>query len=141
VKVLFLDDMEGRHKHAQEWFGPDVSIVPARTAPEFLGLYLLAQSSRQPFVLVSLDRDLGGQWTGEDVVDQILRLHSLHLAVAMELFRPEFAIHSWNIPGAERMANRLRWAGFDVARKPFSPPGYESALDEELLRRNPEVAP
>jgi hypothetical protein len=65
VKVLFLDDMEERHKHAPEWFGPGATIVPARTAPEAIGLYLLVQSSREPFALVSLDRDLGGQWTGE----------------------------------------------------------------------------
>lgn len=139
MKVLFLDDMEERHKHAQEWFGPGASIVQAHTAPECIGLYLLAQSSREPFALVSLDRDLGGQWTGEDVVDQIVRLHED--GAGLWLARPALAIHSWNIPGAERMHNRLTWAGFSVTRKPFSPAGYELTLNEEMLRRTPRVAP
>lgn len=133
MRVLFLDDMEERHEHAQEWFGPGATIVPAHTAPECIGLYLLSQSSRAPFALVSLDRDLGGQWTGEDVVDQILRLHEA--LPGSEFVRPVFAIHSWNIPAAERMANLLTWAGFSVQRLPFSPAGYERALDEEMLRR------
>lgn len=135
MRVLFLDDIEERHRHALEWFDAGAAIVPARTAQECIGLYLLVQSSRDPFSLVSLDRDLGGQWTGEDVVDQILRLHGSTTATDLGLARPAFAIHSWNIPGAERMANRLQWAGFDVMRRPFSPAGYERALDEEMLRR------
>jgi hypothetical protein len=139
MRILFLDDLEERHKHAQEWFGPAATVVPAHTAPEALGLYLLAQSSRQPFALVSLDRDLGEQWTGEDVVDQILRLHEAF--PGPEFVRPPFAIHSWNIPAAERMANRLQWAGFSVQRIQFSPAGYERALNDELLRRTTKAAP
>jgi hypothetical protein len=88
---------------------------------------------------VSLDRDLGGQWTGEDVVDQIVRLHDATTTTDLGLARPAFAIHSWNIPGAERMANRLQLAGFSVTRRPFSPSGYELALDEEMRRRSPVV--
>lgn len=133
MKILFLDDMEERHKHAREWFGAGDEIISVRSAPECVGLYLLAQSSLHPFDLVSLDRDLGGMWTGEDVVDQILRLHRW----APETVCPRFAIHSWNIPAAERMANRLQWAGFSVTRLPFSPPGYERAMDEEMARRTP----
>ena len=139
MKILFLDDMAERHAHSREWFGSGCEIVPAYTAPEALGLYLLAQSSRQPFALVSLDRDLGAQWTGEDVVDQILRLHEAF--PGSDFVRPPFAIHSWNIPAAERMHNRLQWAGFSVARLPFSPPGYERALDDEALRRTPGAKP
>lgn len=135
MRILFLDDMEQRHEHAREWFGSGHEIVSARSAPECLGLYLLAQSSFRPFDIVSLDRDLGGQWTGEDVVEQILLLHALN-----GLARPRFAIHSWNIPAAERMATRIQWSGFSVERRPFSPSGYQKALDDEALRRTPEVS-
>jgi hypothetical protein len=120
VKVLFLDDMPARHRVASQWFPAGTDIVRAHDAYECIGLYLFGQSSKAPFDVVSLDRDLGERRTGEDVVDQILRLH----AALPELARPRFAVHSWNLPAAERMFNRLQWAGFEVTREPFSPPAY-----------------
>lgn len=128
MRILFLDDMPARHRVASQWFVADAEIVRAHNAYDCIGLYLFGQSSANPFDLVSLDRDLGQPRSGEDVVDQILRLHDAF----PEMARPRFAIHSWNIPAAERMYNRLQWAGFDVVREPFSPPAYERELNKEL---------
>lgn len=120
MRILFLDDMPARHRVATQWFPANSDIVRAHDAYECIGFYLFGQSSEEPFDLVSLDRDLGGRRSGEDVVDQILRLH-----VALpDLNRPLFAVHSWNIPAAQRMEVRLRGAGFEVERKEFSPPAY-----------------
>lgn len=121
MRILFLDDMAVRRKLVQQWFPGDHKIVLAKNAYECVGLYLFGQSSIDPFEVVSLDRDLGELRSGEDVVDQILRLHdALH-----ELVRPEFRIHSWNIPAAEHMRGRLAWAGFAVSCNPFAPPDYK----------------
>lgn len=126
MKILFLDDMNTRHRCAQQWFPAESEITHAHDAYECVGLYLFGQGSESPFDLVSLDRDLGERRSGEDVVDQILRLHEAF----PELQRPKFAVHSWNLPAAERMANRLQWAGFEVSRKPFSPPAYLRDLED-----------
>lgn len=120
MKILFLDDMPARHRVATQWFPKDAEIVRAHDAYECIGKYLYGQSSPEPFDLVSLDRDLGERRSGEDVVDQILRLHT----VLPDLARPKFAVHSWNLPAADRMYNRLVWAGFEVTQAPFSPPAY-----------------
>lgn len=129
MRILFLDDCKNRHRVATQWFTGDVEIVRAHDAYEAIGLYLFGQSGDKPFDLVSLDRDLGERRTGEDVVDQILRLH---LAFP-EMARPRFAVHSWNIVAAERMENRLSWAGFQVSREPFSPKAYLKYRQREDL--------
>jgi hypothetical protein len=120
MKILFLDDMAVRRRLVQQWFPGNHEIILAKNAYDCVGLYLFGQSSEAPFDLVSLDRDLGERRSGEDVVDQVIRLHGAF----PELVRPEFRIHSWNIPAAERMYNRLEWAGFTVSREPFSPRDY-----------------
>lgn len=126
MKILFLDDTKARHRVATQWFPLGSTLVRAYDAYGCIGLYLFGQSSEAPFDLVSLDRDLGERRTGEDVVDQILRLH----AAFQELARPKFAIHSWNLPAADRMFNRLQWGGFEVTKAPFSPPAYIRELDK-----------
>lgn len=127
MKILFLDDMPARHRVATQWFPNAAELVRAYTAYDCVGLYLFGQGSEAPFDLVSLDRDLGQRRTGEDVVDQIIRLHGAF----PELARPGFAIHSWNTPAAARMQLRLAGAGFDCSRQPFLPPAYARTLEPE----------
>lgn len=123
MRVLFLDDMQERHAHAHHWFPDGAVIVPAHNAAECIGLYFLHQNGYDPFDLVSLDHDLGERWDGRSVVSALLVLHD-----RLELPKPLFAIHSWNIPCAEQMWWKLQQAGFEVVREPFAPEAY-LALD------------
>jgi CheY-like chemotaxis protein len=128
MKILFLDDSKERHDLTYEWFAPRCDpkagsqIVRAYSAAEAIGLYLLHQNSYEPFDLVSLDHDLGDQFDGMDVVDNILTLHD-----QLDLPTPRFEVHSWNLPAAERMSFKLGQAGFQVTQKPFSPEAYLNA--------------
>jgi CheY-like chemotaxis protein len=118
MKILFLDDMASRRRVAQQWFPGDHEIVFAKTAAEAIGLYFLHQSRpTEGFDLVSLDHDLGEQFTGLDVVDFIIDFHKSFG------FQPaKFAVHCWNPVGARRMANALALNGYTADVRPFSPP-------------------
>lgn len=129
MKILFLDDMASRRRVAQQWFKGDNEIIMAKTAAEAIGLYILHQESFEPFDIISLDHDLGEKWTGMNVVEAILTLDS-HGYLIMNAYT-RFEIHSWNIPAADRMKNKLYAKGAEVTQKPFSPPAYLDSLDDE----------
>lgn len=59
---------------------------------------------------ISLDHDLGGKETGLDLVEWMVE-HN-HLPESIH-------IHSWNAPGAKRMADTLKSAGKTPTVKPY----------------------
>jgi CheY-like chemotaxis protein len=128
MKILFLDDMASRRRVAQQWFKGNHEIIYAKNAAEAIGLYCLHQASYEPFDLVSLDHDLGERWNGMDVVEAIIRMHERGYLGYVD--STHFAIHSWNIPAADRMKNKLEIADFKVTQEPFSPPAYMDSLDD-----------
>ena len=114
--ILFLDDSERRVQIATDFFEQTRETVciamNAHVAIEYLRL------AEEPWDLVMLDHDLGGQVyqnsdeenCGMEVVRYIERTH------------PEIkkiVVHSWNAPAGREMQERLQRAGYDTAYQPF----------------------
>lgn len=124
ANVLFLDDMEERHKAFVNRFGmqDNVRIYQARTASEAIELL-----KQRTYVQAFLDHDLsledimcppGGPSkvpTGMDVVNHLCSLKWEELPVKNVI------VHSMNEPAATQMVSRLqvcliqsRWIPFHV---------------------------
>ena len=71
--------------------------------------------------IVSLDHDLGGQTyvhtAREDCGTEIVRF--LEKQSPEKFAHVRFVIHSWNIPAAKRMTERLQRAGYRAMMRPF----------------------
>lgn len=111
MNILFLDDDPTR---AQIYVRENPDVLWVETADD-----CIKQLEFQRWEFVSLDHDLGGEQfvssdgdnTGMAVVRWIEENH------------PDvggFHIHSWNIPAADVMKQRIRAAGYLVTQKPFS---------------------
>lgn len=126
TNVLFLDDMEERHKTFINRFGMNdrIRIWQVRTASEAISLIDRFEKNGWYFVQVFLDHDLsledimcppGGPSkvpTGMDVVDR--------LCLLPQRLVPEMAyVHSMNEPAANVMVERLRDASIHARWVPF----------------------
>lgn len=128
ANVLFLDDMEERHKAFINRFGMNdkLRIWQVRTADEAIGRIDRFEKNGWRFDQVFLDHDLslddimcppGGPSkvpTGMDVVHRICKL-------SFELTPSEAIVHSMNEPAARVMVSRLstcliksRWIPFHI---------------------------
>lgn len=117
LKILFLDDDEGRHKIAADALvGHDVTHV--RTVDEAIRALTAAG-----FDLAMLDHDLGGaHYAPSDAAS------GYAVAVAIEagtVRRPaRVIVHSYNSAGATRMVAALHKADVPVAWTPFGPGAF-----------------
>jgi hypothetical protein len=130
MRVLTLDDMEIRQQAFRRWFLIDTHDE-AFTAPDAIKLL-----ENFDYDVVMLDHDLAEEHyltvseglsegpldgvpeykpgTGMDVVDYIINMP--------EERRPKKVIvHSWNPSRSQEMYNRLRDAGFNTWKIPFTP--------------------
>lgn len=118
--IVFLDDSPERaavlYKRMPE---KDVAhVIWTKTVPETLDLLI---NYRERLRDVSLDHDLGGYE----------HMHSGSEESGMEVVRwlehqnpkdyehVKFVVHSWNIPAAIKMVERLRAAGYRCYQQPF----------------------
>jgi len=118
VLVLFLDDSERRIQIATDFFEnlkEDVSLciaMNAHVAIEYLGL------TEEPWELVMLDHDLGGQVYQNSDEENC----GMEVVRYIERTRPKIeriVVHSWNAPAGREMQERLQQAGYDTAYQPF----------------------
>lgn len=122
VRIMFLDDDEGRHRIFSDMIGRSADIVHVRSYDE--AVRELAASCVDPFDIVFLDHDLSeedvmilpGQptkcKTGMDVVSYITSMQ--------EGVRPSRAVvHSMNTPAREQMVVVLGSVGIDAIGVPF----------------------
>jgi CheY-like chemotaxis protein len=114
VRILFLDDMEQRHRDAPERFGFDgadvVSVWSHNEAVAALG-------ANEPFDVAYLDHDLPSL-TG--AVEKTGYHVALHIAQMAPDRRPRrIVVHSSNPLGRRLMAELLADAGCDVVIEPF----------------------
>ncbi len=81
----------------------------------------MLENYRERLDIVSLDHDLGGEQlvhTGrEDCGMEVIRW--LEKQDAKKYSHVRFIVHSWNIPAAIKMTERLRAKGYRVIRQPF----------------------
>lgn len=115
MRVLVLDDDDARHDGFRMWLigAEAVHVHTAAQARDML------RGDR--FDIVCLDRDLDlvstmggeGEETGEDVAEYI-RLH-----LPREKHPGHVLIHSWNAPGALRMARDIASVGIPHTRQPY----------------------
>jgi CheY-like chemotaxis protein len=112
-RVLFLDDNYERGIAFLEIFA-DAKVVWVETAAE--AIEMLAQ----PWDLVMLDHDLGGEVFVSSSRDD----SGMAVVRWIEANRPtttkRIHIHSWNIPAAREMTARLRdCGGYKITQGPF----------------------
>ena len=130
MRILILDDNELRLGLFTDVFGThqNIMVKEAQSAIAFL-------QSHAPFDLVMLDHDLGGEIyvdsDREDCGMEVVRWMEIHKPIARRV-----VVHSWNIPAAEIMANRLTAAGYTVLRAPFTKANIQS-LRRIHERENP----
>lgn len=120
MKILFLDDDEYRHSHAQrELIGHDVQH--ARTAAE-----ALAHLAKQDFEVAMLDHDLGG---GQMLASNDASGYAVAEAIAdRKVRRPDFVVvHSFNPAGAMRMVQSLTAGMVPSVWAPFGPTAFKVA--------------
>lgn len=121
-RVIFLDDDEYRTALARKRLTlankeGRYDAVFTKTAEE-----TIAELKKEGHIMVlSLDHDLGGQvFVGterEDCGMEVVRFIESNQSVINKIGRVD--IHSWNIPAAEEMENRLQRLGLKVTRSPF----------------------
>lgn len=118
MNVLFLDDMEDRHKIFKEKYQKQFNITHV-----FDYNACISELRAQKFEMVFLDHDLSLEsimCDPDDVSEKTGTDVALHI---IETFDPKdapgFVIHSLNPHGAERMRNLLSDAGFSVSKIPF----------------------
>ena len=112
--ILFLDDNEQRVQRATNYFEGKTLCVAmnAHVAIEYLRL------AEEPWDLVMLDHDLGGQVYQNSEEENC----GMEVVRYIERTRPAIKviiIHSWNAPAAREMRERLQRAGYDAAYEPF----------------------
>ena len=125
MRVMFLDDMEERHKA----FLQTARRTPGLTRVEAVwsAKQAIEMLSTQPqFDAAFLDHDLHPEhYAGEFVAEEARATSGMAVAeyiAKMEYKRPGYVIvHSWNGPASTRMCNVLREAGIRFARIPFDP--------------------
>jgi CheY-like chemotaxis protein len=116
MRILFLDDMETRHKHFRRTSLGNVEIVPAWTADEAIKLL-----QEQEFDIVSLDHDLTElQTLGFMDAEKTGYSVACFIAEMPEEKRPKVVVvHSLNPSGAVRMMQALEGKVNKLIRKPF----------------------
>lgn len=119
--ILFMDDDPHRAALAYQRFSKykkdnTIWCTTAAEAIDILKNYDVDEAH--------LDHDLGGEHyvdsRREDCGMEVVRWIERRSAVELEKFHKcLFIIHSWNIPCAIKMAERLRSLGLRVQQKPF----------------------
>lgn len=126
LRVFVLDDDPTRHNLFREWLfdakGVDFDLTATWTAGEAIRQL---DTAPEPFHLIFLDHDLGGQayvesgpGTGQEVADWLAGQFVRFVALGPT---PKVVVHSWNPDGGKRMFDTLSDAGFDVDRAWFGP--------------------
>ena len=110
MKTLFLDDSDLR---CRPYLSANPWATIARTAAE-----AIAALGREPFDVVSLDHDLGGQ-AYVDSSEPETGMEVVRWIVANRPVIPSVIVHSLNEKAAERMVQALKEAGYAVVREPF----------------------
>ena len=119
--IVFLDDDPGR---AATMYGRMSPVDQNRTfwvqtVAETLGM--LGPLYRERLDIVSLDHDLGGRThvhtAREDCGTEVVRF--LEHKSSEDYAHVRFIVHSWNIPAARKMTDRLQSAGYRAIMKPF----------------------
>jgi CheY-like chemotaxis protein len=116
-RILILDDDPDRHRTIQ-------GLLESRLHEPFTTYHVwTVQELREAFYpiqrkpsfdLVLLDHDLGEDpEIGVDAADFLTHL-------PQRMWPAQTIIHSWNIPGAKAMYDRIRRAGLPVVLRPFS---------------------
>ena len=116
--IFFLDDSVDRTRV----FKREVIWAKcATTAQEMIDLLVAATD---PILMVFLDHDLGG----EVYVDSSREDCGMEVVRWIERNQPkvgQFVVHSYNIPAAKEMEQRLRAIGYDVVRILFGQLPYD----------------
>jgi len=114
MRVLFLDDDEGRHAlFKQASIGHDVLHV--RTAVEAIDAM-----KRERFDLAALDHDLGGrQFVDSDEEETGYQVAKAVETIPEDKWPLRIIVHSYNQEGARRMVARLQPLGIPVQHAPF----------------------
>ena len=107
MRILFLDDDPTR---AQLFLRDNPDVLWVKTAEDCIA------ALDKAWDIVYLDHDLGDDGMGQ------AEYTGMHVVRWVEDNKPDverFHVHSWNIPAAAMMVQRLRDAGYPVTSRPF----------------------
>ncbi len=115
LRVLLVEDDNGRVEQIRKWLPADVRLVHAGSAGRALGIL---QRDRDAYAGIMLDHDLRNQiatesdffLSGTDVTAKIIALVPPDTPIL---------VHSMNPADAPRMVKSLEKAGFSVTRVPM----------------------
>lgn len=116
IRILLIEDDNGRVKQIREWLPSDVHLVHAGSAGRALGIL---QRDRDAYAGIMLDHDLQGQIA----TDMDFFLSGTNVAKSiMSNITPDIPVlvHSMNPADAPKMVKALSKAGFSVTRLPMS---------------------
>ena len=120
MNVLFLDDNKDRWNR----FRLELNKLFPETSPTVIRWTQTAEDcirrlEQDHWQVVFLDHDLGG----EVFVDTSREDCGMEVVRWIEQNKPEnieyFIVHSWNVPAAREMADRLKKIGYQTILKPF----------------------
>jgi CheY-like chemotaxis protein len=115
IRILLIEDDNGRARKIREWLPEDVRLVHAGSAGRAIGIL---QRDRDAYAGIMLDHDLQGQvatdmdffLSGSNVVKSIIANVSNETPVM---------VHSMNPDDAPKMVHALTKSGFSVTRLPM----------------------
>lgn len=115
LRILLIEDDNGRARQIKEWLPEDVRLVHAGSAGRAIGIL---QRDRDAYAGIMLDHDLQGQvatdmdffLSGSNVVKSIITNVPNNTPVL---------VHSMNPADAPKMVQALTKAGFSVTRLPM----------------------
>jgi len=116
IRILLIEDDNGRVRQIRKWLPPDVHLVHAGSAGRALGIL---QRDRDAYAGIMLDHDLQGQIATD--MDFFLSGSNVAKAI-MANITPDIPVlvHSMNPADAPKMIKALSKAGFRVTRLPMS---------------------
>jgi CheY-like chemotaxis protein len=125
LRILLIEDDNGRVRKIREWLPEDVRLVHAGSAGRAIGIL---QRDRDAYAGIMLDHDLQGQiatdmdffLSGSNVVESIIANVSNVTPVL---------VHSMNPADAPKMVMALIKSGFSVTRLPMIVMTKEGLID------------
>lgn len=114
MNALFLDDSIERTKkffdETKDYFD---EIYLSATAKDAISIL-----KNETIEIAFLDHDLGGN-AFQNSLDEDCGMEVVRWIILYQPKIPTIVVHSWNMPAAKNMVNRLKNAGYNATQIPF----------------------